>query len=96
MENLDPPLPPQIKDGKMVRFCPSRGFILDLGWGFDVPFYFVQDCSSNKWKAVRSKCLFFIGGKDGAEVNRKLSPPSKVTRRQVSPSRVEFVSFPLL
>ena len=32
MENLDPPpLLPQIKDGKMVRSCPSRGFILDLG-----------------------------------------------------------------
>ena len=43
MENLDPP-PPQIKDGKMARF--SRAFILDLGgWGFAVPFYFVQDCS---------------------------------------------------
>ena len=25
------PPPPQIKDGKMVRFCPSRAFILDLG-----------------------------------------------------------------
>ena len=48
MENLDPPPPPppQIKDGKMARFCPSSGFILDLGgWGFAVPFYFVQDCS---------------------------------------------------
>ena len=44
MENLDPPSP-QIKDGKMARFCPSRGFILDLGgWGFAVPFYFFQDC----------------------------------------------------
>ena len=47
MENLDPPPPlsPQIKDGKMARFCPSRGFILDLGggWEFAVPFYFVQD-----------------------------------------------------
>ena len=32
MENLDPPSP-QIKDGKMARFCPSRGFILDLGDG---------------------------------------------------------------
>ena len=32
MKNLDPP-PPQIKDGKMVRFCPSRAFILDLGGG---------------------------------------------------------------
>ena len=30
----------------MARFCPSRGFILDLGGGlgFAVPFYFVQDC----------------------------------------------------
>ena len=46
MENLDPPSP-QIKDRKMARFCPSRHFILDLGggWGFAVPFYFVQDCS---------------------------------------------------
>ena len=25
------PPPRQIKDGKMARFCPSRGFILDLG-----------------------------------------------------------------
>ena len=29
-KTLAPP-PPQIKDGKMARFCPSRGFILDLG-----------------------------------------------------------------
>ena len=37
MENLDLAFP-QIKDGKMARFCPSRGFILDLGgWGFAVP-----------------------------------------------------------
>ena len=43
-----PPPPPQINDGKMARFCPSRGFILDLGrWGFAVPFYFVQDCRSS-------------------------------------------------
>ena len=41
-----PPPSPQIKDGKMARFCPSRGFILDLGgMGFAVSFYFVQDCS---------------------------------------------------
>ena len=26
-----PPLPLQIKDGKMARFCSSCGFILDLG-----------------------------------------------------------------
>ena len=48
MENLDPPPPPpQIKDGKMARFYPSRDFILDLGgWGFAVPLYFVQDCNN--------------------------------------------------
>ena len=46
MENLDPPPLPHIKDGKMALFFPSRGLILDLGgWGFDVPFYFAQDCS---------------------------------------------------
>ena len=37
MENVEPPFSPQIKDGKMARFCPLRGFILDLwgggGWG---------------------------------------------------------------
>ena len=34
MQNLDPrPPSPQIKDWKMARFCPSRGFILDLGVG---------------------------------------------------------------
>ena len=33
MENLDPPPPHKIKDGKMARFCPSRGLILHLGGG---------------------------------------------------------------
>ena len=38
----------------MARFCPSRGFILDLGgWGFAVPFYFVQDCRK-RFKTSRS------------------------------------------
>ena len=40
MENLDPP-PPQIKDGKMARFCPSRGFILDLGGMGGLLFHFI-------------------------------------------------------
>ena len=31
-KTLTPP-PPQIKDGKRARFCPSRGSILDLGGG---------------------------------------------------------------
>ena len=46
MENLDPPPPslPKIKDEKTALFCPSRGFVLDLGgWWFAVPFYCVQD-----------------------------------------------------
>lgn len=33
MENLDPPSLPKIKDEKTARFCPSRGFVLDLGGG---------------------------------------------------------------
>ena len=49
MENLDPlplPPPPQIKDGKMARFGFSAASSLIWGgWGFAVPFYFVQDCS---------------------------------------------------
>ena len=55
METLDPP--PKIKDGKMARFFPSRGFILALGvgggverMGFSVPFYSVQDCKIGKNK----------------------------------------------
>ena len=41
MENLHPP-PPQIKDGKMARFCPSCGFILDLGRGdWGLLFHFI-------------------------------------------------------
>ena len=44
MENLDSPPPPQIKDGKMAYFCPSRGFILDLGkggWGWGMLFHLI-------------------------------------------------------
>ena len=40
MENLDPPSP-QIKDGKMARFYPSRGFILDLGGDRGLLFHFI-------------------------------------------------------
>ena len=40
METLDPPLP-QIKDGKMARFCPSRGYILDLGGDGGLLFHFI-------------------------------------------------------
>lgn len=55
MENLVSPTPtPQIKNGKMVRFCPSRGFILDfergVGWGgvgFCCSIYSVQGCRSS-------------------------------------------------
>ena len=58
---LLPPSPAQIKDGKTARFCPSRGFILDLGgWGFAVPFYFVQDCRSS-WQWIRACALRHSG-----------------------------------
>ena len=53
IQNSPPPPPPppkkKIKDGKMTRFCPSRGFILDWGggrgWVFVDPFYSVRDFS---------------------------------------------------
>ena len=56
MENLDPPppLPPksEVKNG---AFWLLRGFILDLGgWGFAVPFYFVQDCSLLLFRSLPS------------------------------------------
>ena len=65
MENLDPPSPPppQIKDGKMVRFCPSRAFILALaggGMGFAVPFYFVQDCRGIWYTAIKTWLGVFV------------------------------------
>ena len=46
MENLDSPPPLQIKGGKMAYFCPSRGFILDLGgggggWGWGMLFQLI-------------------------------------------------------
>ena len=48
MENLDPPpLPPKSRMGKWRVFAlraPSS--LIWGGWGFAVPFYFVQDCSS--------------------------------------------------
>ena len=62
MENLDPPSPPQIKDGKMVRFCPSRAFIRALGggMGFAVPFYFVQDCRGIWYTAIKTWLGVFV------------------------------------
>ena len=82
------PPPPQIKDEKMARFCPSRGFILDLGgWGFAVPFSFVQDCRSVDLKLRKNKyflnrfCSFFLTilrgflyQVNGTSVNRSPSP----------------------
>ena len=40
METLTSPAP-QIKDGKMARFCPLRGFILDLGGDGGLLFHFI-------------------------------------------------------
>ena len=46
MGNVYSPPPPQIKDGKMVRFgfCVASSLLWGE-WGFAVPFYSVQDCS---------------------------------------------------
>ena len=44
-ENLDPPPPPKSRMGKWRVFAlraPSS--LIWGGWGFAVPFYFVQDC----------------------------------------------------
>ena len=55
MENLTPPPPPQIKDGKMARFCPSRGFILDLGgMGVCCSILFCQRLSESKTCVTQS------------------------------------------
>ena len=49
MENLDPPPPPPPKSrmGKWRVFAlHAASSLIWRGWGFAVPFYFVQDCSS--------------------------------------------------
>ena len=47
MENLDPPpLPPKSRMGKWRVFAlRAASSLIWAGWGFAVPFYFVQDCS---------------------------------------------------
>ena len=52
MENLEIHPSPQIKNGKMARFCPSRGFILDfegggVGWGGGLLFILSKVVISN-------------------------------------------------
>jgi len=47
MENLDPPLPPKSRMGKWRIFSlRAASSLIWEGWGFAVPFYFVQDCAS--------------------------------------------------
>ena len=49
MENLDPPLPPKSRMGKWRVFAlRAASSLIWGGWGFAVPFYFVQDCSSKQ------------------------------------------------
>ena len=50
MENLEFHPSPQSKNGKMARFCPLRGFILDFeggGVGVCCSIYSVQGCRSS-------------------------------------------------
>lgn len=50
------PLPPQIKDGKMASFCfCTASSLIWGGWGFAVPFYFVQDCTQNISNRLRRR-----------------------------------------
>ena len=45
MENLDPPSPPKSRMGKWRVFAlRAASSLIWEGWGFAVPFYFVQDC----------------------------------------------------
>ena len=45
MENLDPP-PPKSRTGKWHAFAlRSASSLIWGGWGFAVPFHFVQDCN---------------------------------------------------
>ena len=48
MENLDPPSPPNQgwENGTVLRAASSLIWWGGGGWGFAVPFNFVQDCSS--------------------------------------------------
>ena len=47
MENLDPRLPPKSRMGKWRVFAlRAASSLIWGGWGFAVPFYFVQDCST--------------------------------------------------
>ena len=58
----------------MARFCPSRGFILDLGgWGFPVPFYFVRRSEKG---VVESLAL-------------RLNPKTRSIRKQVKPQATQ-------
>ena len=56
MENLDPPPSPpnqRWKNGAFLPFARLHPWF-GGGWGFAVPFYFVQDCNigQNKWKTL--------------------------------------------
>ena len=47
MENLDHPLPPKSRMGRWRVFTlRATSSLICGGWGFAVPFYFVQDCSN--------------------------------------------------
>ena len=55
-QDLPPPPPNQgCQNGKMARFWPSRGFILDLG-GRTITFW---RGGGGKWKIFTCKYIFF-------------------------------------
>ena len=56
MENLDPPSPPKSRMGKWRVFAlRAASSLIWGGWGFAVPFYFVQDCRWIKKEGDKKK-----------------------------------------
>ena len=77
MENLDSPLPSPPNQGRENgAFWLLRCSILDMGggrgWGFAVPFYFVQDCSFNARDLEKNKSEGNTCGSSYTELNPAL------------------------
>ena len=89
MENLDPPPPPSTPLHPMERFCPSRGFILDLGgWGLAIQFYSDQDCSflSNSYMTLGAQSCAVRSWEDACirPACNKWSPTRALIRGELS------------
>ena len=73
----------------MERFCPSRGFVLNLGgWGLAVPFYSDQDCSflSNSYMTLGAQSCAVRSWEDACirPACNKWSPTRALIRGELS------------